>query len=333
MPKWVRSGVLEAAPELVAELGGSYVHLAAKTALPADPLTMPDLPVPAEAVVSLLDLAAAELNEECFGLRLGIRQSLALFGPMAPLLASAESIGVLLTDLAAYFPLHTQGTIVGLERDGTDRLLTYELSADTGQYQRQVIELGFGVVLRELERHAPGWRPSAVFVRHSPPIDRTWHRRLLGDHVMYNSDRNAILCDSELLARSTRGGDRLQHEPLARHFGTETRKTHGLEVVRTEALVRAMLPFASIDLDRTAELLGCSRRTLQRRLAAKGTSFAEIFDRARASLAHSYLRESDLKVSEIAEILQFSETSALSRFVRRSFQKSPRELREPSGSL
>lgn len=327
MAKWVRSGVLEGAPELVAELGGNFARLARQAGLPTDPLGNPDLPVPVEAVVRLLDLAAATLDEECFGLRLGMRQSLALFGPMAPLLASAETISTLLADLEAYFPLHTQGTIVGLERAGPDRLLTYELSTGTGQYQRQVIELGFGVILRELRRHVPDWTPPAVSLRHAAPAKSPWHSRLLGSRVNYNADRNAILCEADLLARPTLDGNKALHEPLARQFGRASRLSPGLEVIRTEALVRALLPFSPIDLDRTAAMLRCSRRTLQRRLAAEGTSYAEIVDQARASLARSYLRESSLKVVEIAEILQFSQTSALTRFVKRSFRMSPRTLR------
>lgn len=327
MVKWVRSGVLEGAPELVAELGGSFARLARGAGLPANLLANPDLPVRVEAVTGLLDRAAATLDEECFGLRLGARQSLSLFGPMAPLLSSAETIAMLLADLEAYFPLHTQGTIVGLERMGSDRLLTYELTAGAGQYQRQVIELGFGVILHELRRHAPGWTPSALYFRHSVPAKSIWHRKLLGDGVHYNADRNAILCEAALLARPTLDGDKALHEPLARQFGSASRASPGLEVLQVEALVRAMLPFSPIDLDRVASMLHCSRRTLQRRLAAEATGFAEIRDKALAGLALSYLVESNLRVAEIAEILQFSETSAFSRFVKRKFQISPRVLR------
>lgn len=330
MIKWVRSGVLEGAPELVAEMGGDYSALVRGLSLPLRPLDQPDLPIPVADVATLLDLAADALADEAFGLRLGIRQSLGLFGPMAPLLASAETVGALLNDLAAYFPLHTQGTIVGLAREGQDVLLNYELSAGTGKYQRQVIELGFGVVIGELRRHAPEWKPSAVYLRHGPPTDRTWHRRILGANVSYNSDRNAVLCDAELLRQPTLGADRAVHEPLATRYGTAQRKTPGIDVVRTEMLVQTMLPFVQLDLNQVATMLGFSRRTLQRRLAAQETSFAQILENARASLALSYLCESDLKVAEIAEILQFSETSAMTRFVKRRYGSSPREIRSQS---
>jgi AraC-like DNA-binding protein len=71
-----------------------------------------------------------------------------------------------------------------------------------------------------------------------------------------------------------------------------------------------------------------SRRTLQRRLAGDGTGLSDIVDAVRADLALSYLRDSRLSVTEISEILQFSETSALSRAVVRWHGASPRTIRQ-----
>ncbi|MBS0254427.1 MAG: AraC family transcriptional regulator ligand-binding domain-containing protein [Proteobacteria bacterium] len=327
MARWVRGGVLEGADGLVAELGGSFAALARAAGLPARVLARPDLPVRVEAVTRFLDLAAARLGEESFGLRLGLGQSLALFGPLRDLLASAPTVGGMLRDLAAFFPLHTQGTLVTLAPAPDGLLLTYELASGAGRDQRQVIELGFGVMLAELRRHAPGWMPLGLQLRHAAPADPRWHRRVLGPGVLYNADRNAMLCDAALLARPLAEGDAAVHDPLAARFGAVARQARGLEAARTEALVRAMLPFAPPDIAQAARLLRLSRRTLQRRLAAEGTAFATLLDQTRASLARTYLRESALKVGEITEILGYCETSALSRAVRRWYGLSPRALR------
>ena len=332
MVKWVRSGVMEGAPELVAELGGDYRALARQTGMPANPVARPDLPIRVDRFAGFLELAAVRLGEPAFGLRLGPRQSLSLFGPMGPLLGSAASVGEMMRDLAEFFPLHTQGTIVGLEPVEGGRLLTYELSAEGGSQQRQVIELGFGVMVSQLRRHAPGWQPEAVTLRHSAPAAPGWHRRILGENVFYNADRNALMLDTDLLRRPLLDADPAVHDPLAAHYGAAARSAPGLDALRTEALVRAMLPYAPVDLALAARMLRRSRRTLQRRLAASGTSFESLVGQVRAGLAHSYLSESRLTVGEIAEILQFSETSALSRAVRRWFGQSPRAIRRAGGA-
>lgn len=327
MVKWVRSGVMEGAPELVAELGGDYRALAREAGVPQAPMANPDLPMRVDRFAVFMELAAARLGEPAFGLKLGPRQSLSLFGPMAPLLGSAATVRGMVLDLADFFPLHTQGTIVGLEPVEGGLLLTYELSTDAGSQQRQVVELGFSVIVREMRRHDPRWKPELVNLRHSSPIDLGWHHRLLGDRLMFNSDRNAILLDADLLARPVAGADPAVHGHLAAQYGSAAKLLEGLEMLQTEALIRTMLPFAPIDLAVAARMLRRSRRTLQRRLSASGTTFEDLRTRVRANLASLYLRESALSVGEIAEILQFSETSALSRFMRRTTGRSPRQIR------
>jgi AraC-like DNA-binding protein len=74
-----------------------------------------------------------------------------------------------------------------------------------------------------------------------------------------------------------------------------------------------------------------SARTLQRRLTAEQTSFDHIVDEVRADLAVSYLRDSKLTVAAVAEILQFSETSALSRAFRRWYGLAPAQIRRRPG--
>lgn len=328
MSKWVRSGVMEGASELVAELGGDFRELTGQAGLSERALKNSDLPIPVDGFVRFLELSAKSLGEEAFGLRMGARQTLGLFGPMAPLLNSAMTIEVMLHDLADYFPLHTQGAIINLVRDPDGLVLTYELSVSTGDFERQVVELGFGVLWHEIRRHHGSWTPTEVHFRHSAPHNRSWHRRLLGSNVAYNSDRNSMLFETELLRLRTQEGNRALHDPLADSYRAASRTAKGIDAIRTEALVRLLLPFAPVEIDGIARRLRRSRRTLQRRLGQEGTSFAEVFDQVRAKLAWTYLCKSSLSVGQVAELLQFSETSALTRAVRRWFGSSPRVLRQ-----
>ncbi len=327
MVKWVRSGVMEGATELVAELGGDFRALARAAGVPLAPMANPDLPMRVDRFVAFMELAAAKLATPSFGLQLGPRQSLSLFGPMAPLLSSAPTVRDMILDLVDFFPVHTQGTIVGLDPTDEGLLLTYELTTEIGSQQRQVIELGFSVIAREMRRHDPRWKPDMVSVRHAAPAELSWHHRLLGEHILFNADRNAMLLDANLLALPVIGADPAVHDELAVLYGSATKSLAGVEMLQTEALIRAMLPFAPIDVGIAARLQRTSRRTLQRRLATSGSSFDDLRTKVRASLATLYLRDSSLSVSEIAEILQFSETSALSRFMKRITGQSPRQIR------
>jgi len=75
MVKWVRSGVMEGATELVAELGGDFRALARAAGVPLAPMANPDLPMRVDRFVAFMELAAAKLATPSFGLQLGPRQS------------------------------------------------------------------------------------------------------------------------------------------------------------------------------------------------------------------------------------------------------------------
>ncbi|MCC7393370.1 MAG: AraC family transcriptional regulator ligand-binding domain-containing protein [Sphingomonadaceae bacterium] len=327
MAKWARSGLLAGAPALVAELGGDYPALAVALGLPLDPMHQPDLPIPVTAVQRLIDIGQNILGEAAFGLRLGMGLSFQLFGPMAALFSTAGTVGKLLEDIAIFLPLHTQVSVVGVVRTEGGVMLSYEMAAGEGAQQRQIVELGFAVLLRELRRHVPDWQPSALYLRHAAPHDQHWHRHILGPNIFYNADRNAIFVETEILGRPVVGRDAARHQQLTQQYRSARRHAPGLLAIQAEQLVRAMLPFAPIDLDRAAKMLGHSRRSLQRKLAMEGRGFGEIFDHVRASLAQSYLHESTLSIGQIADILQFSQMSALSRFMRQRYGLSPRQIR------
>jgi AraC-like DNA-binding protein len=76
-----------------------------------------------------------------------------------------------------------------------------------------------------------------------------------------------------------------------------------------------------------ARELGMSARTLSRRLAEEGTTFARIVEEYRASMAKGLLQESDLQVTEIAFVLGYSELSTFSTAFRRWTGKTPLEFR------
>lgn len=323
MTRWVRAGALVGAPDLVGELGGDFALLAERAGLAPDLLDLPDTPVEAAAVPRFLDLAADALACPSFGLLLGARQDFGLMGEAGLPIRNAPTIGALIRTLMMLFPRHTEGAIVGLAPEGEDTLVTYELSADIYSSHRQVVELGFSVLVGEIRKHRPDWFPSYVAFRHAAPEEVRWHQRLLGPHLVFNADRNAVLLDAALLTQPHRPDKSEPHKATK----AETRVPAEFLRFHTERLVRASLPSRLLTVEQAASLLGLSARTLQRRLTEAENSFERIVDAVRADLALAYLKESRLSVAQIAEALQFSETSALSRAVRRWHGRSPREIR------
>ena len=79
--------------------------------------------------------------------------------------------------------------------------------------------------------------------------------------------------------------------------------------------------------------LGLTPSSLHRRLKAEGTSFQHLLDDTRRCLAHRYLVESSLKLTDIAARVGYSELSAFSRATRPWFGTSPRSFRRRPPNL
>jgi len=98
-----------------------------------------------------------------------------------------------------------------------------------------------------------------------------------------------------------------------------------------ERLARGELETASVAALSSA--IGVSARSLQRRLAAEGTSYQALLDDVRHALSLEYLTQPELSVAEIAFALGFAEESAFHRAFFRWAGITPgeqrRKLRRP----
>ncbi len=73
--------------------------------------------------------------------------------------------------------------------------------------------------------------------------------------------------------------------------------------------------------------LNISSKTLERRLAARNTTFSALLDDARSKLAKYYLTDMDLRLAQIAYLTDYSEPAALVRVFRRWADMTPMQFR------
>jgi AraC-like DNA-binding protein len=83
-----------------------------------------------------------------------------------------------------------------------------------------------------------------------------------------------------------------------------------------------------LTLAQASEVLNVNLRTLQRQLAAEGTTFSEIVEEARLEIAGSLLEYTNASLTEISGRLGYSNLSNFNRAFRRWSAISPREFRE-----
>jgi AraC-like DNA-binding protein len=77
----------------------------------------------------------------------------------------------------------------------------------------------------------------------------------------------------------------------------------------------------------TAAAMHITSRTLHRRLANEGTNFRLLLQQTRHQLAQQYLQDSRLQLVEVAQLLGYSEQSALSRAFKDWSGQTPAQYR------
>jgi AraC-like DNA-binding protein len=95
-------------------------------------------------------------------------------------------------------------------------------------------------------------------------------------------------------------------------------------------LLKEHLGKEDLDLDRFGKMCGMQPRSFQRYLAGQGTSFRELKDDVRRSLAIELLSGNHETMTDVAAKLGFSSISALDRAFRRWTGETPGTYRKKS---
>jgi AraC-like DNA-binding protein len=150
--------------------------------------------------------------------------------------------------------------------------------------------------------------------------------------VRFCCKRNEILFRREDVDRRLPAANReiaQATDEILRGFLDQLREQDFISAVK--AAVADELTSGGPSDDEIAAALHMSPRTLQRRLAAKGTSFSELLDTVRRELAERYVADPSLSLSEISFLVGFSGPAAFSRAFKRWTGRTAREMRRISG--
>jgi AraC-like DNA-binding protein len=137
-----------------------------------------------------------------------------------------------------------------------------------------------------------------------------------------------IRLDSGRLSRPTRMGSPAVNRMLLAICDEqieELRKRKGVAgQLRTILIANSCRPLSATV---AANRMGTTERSLARRLAAEGTSFRAVLDDVRLQAAIGYLRDTELTVEVIADVMGFSDAANFRRAFRRWTGDAPRHYR------
>ncbi|MCI0632929.1 MAG: AraC family transcriptional regulator [Actinobacteria bacterium] len=168
-----------------------------------------------------------------------------------------------------------------------------------------------------------------VYLPGPPLSDRACYERVFGREITFNAPKASLELEEGDLRLPLGGADATAAAEAERYM-TECIAHIPVEpaVLReVRRAVAAVLPDGAPRLEAVAHRLGTSPRTLQRRLEDSGTSFDEVVDDIRKSLALRHVRAGALSLSEVAFLTGFADPSSFHRAFRRWTGTTPSEWR------
>ena len=320
----MRSGSLNGYVELVESLGRDPHAFMRSVGLEARFLQDPEMLIPRDAARELLEITARATRIEDFALRLAARRKLSALGPISLVLREEATPRQALDTLCRYLKLVNASLIIRVEDTGGLVIIREDLLPTPGLQMRQSVELAVGTMFCILsELIGQQWQPLEVCFSHRPPEDVTAHRAFFRRNVKFNQEFNGLVCSSAHLSRPREQGDQVA-AGLARKYLEAAMTGRGESAQETcRRIILALLPGGACSAPEVARFLHVDRRTLHRRLGAEGLSFSRVLDEVRRDLVQHHLRESDLPLGEVAELLGFSRPSSFSHWFRDQFGCSP----------
>jgi AraC-like DNA-binding protein len=289
----------------------------------------PDARVPTSVAMSILSVGVEVTGDSNLGLHIARHADLGSFDVHFYAMASSPTLGTAFERLCRYQRLIHETSRVELEVHGERAVLRHELAAGKAA-PRQTAEFLVAAWLRAGRIvTATDWVPQQVHFAHPAPPDQSEHFRVFGCDVHFAMGENALIFPASLLETPCVRADPALVAVLDRYASDRIDLAPASARIadRVEAVVREELRGGEPTAARLAGRLKMSVRSLNRLLAAEGTSYRELLDGIRRDLACRHLATRELSIGEVSFLLGFAELSSFHRAFKRWTGRTPAEFR------
>ena len=324
----IRGSSLQGFSELVEDLGADPWGLLADAAIDPAAVGDPESLIATRSVLSLLEHAARTTGALDLGRRLALRQGIEILGVLGIAARSSSTVGGALAAVDEHLATYSPELLARVDPQPTERFARFEwrLRTQHALPHQQSAELGLGVALRIFRVLADdSFTPDVVVLGHPPLGDPAAYVEYFGCPVRFDTGRHGFLFRRRVLERPL--SDDVAVHQLALHHLTAQSIPVDVEDRSPAAAVRRMLPTGTVSLEQVAAQLAIHPRSLQRQLAAEGTTYQQLVDDIRRDEAAHLLRDTDLPLAQIAHLLGYTEQSVFSRSCTRWFGASPSRTR------
>lgn len=325
----VRGTSLSNYPRLVTELGGDPGELLHAAGIRMEDVGNDQVFIPFTGVLMAIESAAIATAAPDFGRRLAQRQSIEILGPVGVAARTAatlaDALSIFSTFMSAYSPAIAISVPTNNERARCR--IKFALLVDGAPRCPQSVELSLGVSLGTL-RFLMGsdYRPLSVHLPHDALAPVASYQDYFGCRVHFAARTASVTIKATDLRRNLRRDD-AAHRTVVEDLNSFTAHEAAL-AQSVRLLVRQLLPTGVASLGVVADQFKLHPKTLQRRLADEGTTFALLLDQVRKEAAERYLRDTHISLSHLTREVGYAEQSVLTRSCHRWFGCGPNVYRK-----
>jgi AraC-like DNA-binding protein len=315
-PASIRVGPFAFAPDLFRELGTDIAPVAAEAGLELEVFRNPDNLVAYASVDKFLAAGVRATGCEHLGFEIGCRAGAHSLGLILAAAATGPTVGEALDYLIAQFTRHDRGAVPTLTLQAGAATLAYTTLQGGIEAGEQIVDTAMAITCSIMRRLCgAGWAPSEVLLTRRRHADPGPLRRYFRAPLRYNVAMAGLVFPEADLHRQTAETASAIGEKIREALDLDGQSASFSDRVRYA--VRRQLTMGDASADSIARSFSMHRRTLHRRLQAEGTEFRTIADEVRFAIAQNCLRDTDLRISEIALSLGYSEESAFIRAFRK----------------
>ena len=297
--------------------------------------------ISAAAQARLLEYGAEAISDSAFGLHLAQQANLRQAGLLFYVTSAAKNIGETLPLFERYCRIVNEAVRIRVFPFQKEVAIELKFVGLSRHHFRQNAEFVLAANLKGMREHAGrNVRPTNVAFAHARSSDLREFEGFFGCPVEYGAPTDRWTFSNETLALPLLTGDPYLLEtlqPFCDEAAKERNTPKGTLRASVENEVQKFLPHGKAKRQTVAKALGMSERTLSRKLTEERTTYDEIVDQLRRSLALQYIKDRGISLSQIAWLLGYEGSTSFNHaFVRwtggsPSMSRKEKQLPAPHG--
>ena len=281
--------------------------------------------------LELLNRVAVDQGNPQLGLKMAAEIEVKDFGLFGRLLLNCESLREAMRLNELYMPSISPAMQSSFSESAGHAIYVYQIPDLPPELCRHDVEFTLGAMVTVF-RNAGGaaWHPESVEFQHQLVGEEEAYRTFFGAPVRLGQKRNALRFGSGILEQPIPGSDPVLARVIRSHIDTQMRDNPLTEDVSAQCrhYIANLLGTEFCTAEFVSRLLHLSERTLHRRLQSRDTTFRVLKQTVIEELARALLLNCDVRITQIAMKLGYSEAAAFNHAFRKRTGMSPTRYRE-----